>query len=71
MITMRLPYIRIELYPDNPTEKDSSGDDRHMKSISDYCKMLGIPVTIHRNKFEGEKDFGVTPDRIKEVMYTL
>lgn len=30
-----------------------------------------IPVYVHRNTTEGEKDFGVTPDRIHENITIL
>ena len=67
IISLGLHYSEIHLYPDN----DESGSDYKMQPVNDVCKSLGIPVYIHRNSFGDEKDFGVTPDRIKENIYCL
>ena len=41
----------------------------------DYVKELlypyGIPIYVHRNVKDKEKDFGVTPDRIEESVYQM
>lgn len=60
-------YSEIHIYPDN----DKSGNDYKMKSISEICKPLDIPVYIHRNTFPGEKDFGVPRERIQETIYQI
>ena len=39
--------------------------------IADMLRPLGIPVYIHRNMCPGEKDFGVTKDRIIEQVTRL
>ena len=67
VLALELNYSEIHIYPDN----DKSGNDYKMKEVSDLCKPLRIPVYIHRNMKEGEKDFGVSPDRIIEGVYQL
>lgn len=64
---MKLPYVELHLYPDN----DKVGSDYKMKYIVDELENINIPVFIHRNLSPGEKDFGVSPDRIKESVYNL
>ena len=63
---LKLFYIELHLYPDN--------DETGLEEL-DYVKELmypyGIDIYVHRNIMEGEKDFGVTPDRIKESVYKL
>ena len=63
---LRLYYIELHLYPDN----DKTG----LKEL-DYIKELlypyGIPIYVHRNVKDKEKDFGVTPDRIIESVYQM
>ena len=63
---LKLFYIELHLYPDN--------DETGLEEL-DYVKELlypyGIDIYVHRNIMEGEKDFGVTPDRIKESIYKL
>ena len=53
------------IYSDNDVE--SYTFDR----IYDYCHPLRIPVYGHYNGYQGEKDFGVPKDRIKDQQYTL
>lgn len=60
--TYKIPYSEFHIYPDN----DKSGSDKYLVKISQYLKPLRIPLYIHRNLYEGEKDFGVRPERIKE-----
>lgn len=63
---LKLYYIELHLYPDN----DKTG----LKEL-DYIKELlypyGIPIYVHRNVKDKEKDFGVTPDRIIESVYQM
>ena len=63
---LKLYYIELHLYPDN----DKTG----LKEL-DYVKELlypyGIPIYVHRNVKDKEKDFGVTPDRIIESVYQM
>lgn len=67
MLSMKLSYIEVHIYPDN----DKQGSDNNMKYISDQLSKIYIPTYIHRNVAKGEKDMGVSPDRIKEVIYQL
>ncbi len=65
--TYKLPYTEFHIYPDN----DKSGSLRNMQKIADYLRPLRIPLYIHRNMYEGEKDFGVRPEHIKESVMQL
>lgn len=67
ILTLGFNYSEIHIYPDN----DSSGDDSKIRAITEICEPLSIPVFVHRNNYPGEKDFGVRPDRIKEIVYQL
>ena len=67
ILSLGFHYSEIHIYPDN----DNSGEDIKMQNISDICRPLNIPVYIHRNTFPGEKDFGVSLDRINETIYQL
>ena len=62
LIEMKLPYIELHLYPDN----DKLGSMDRMKSIARKIPDRSIPIYIHKNNFEGEKDFGVPLNRIME-----
>lgn len=53
----------VDLYLDK--EKDGSVKmDKKMKEIIDTIEELALEISIHVNDYPGEKDFGVTPDRI-------
>lgn len=58
----KLFYFDVHVYPDN----DKHGDDYIMGQIKRYISPYGAKLYIHRNMFEGEKDFGVIPGRIME-----
>lgn len=58
----KLFYFDVHIYPDN----DDHGSDYIMNKIRRYILPYGAKLFIHRNMYEGEKDFGVTPDRIIE-----
>ena len=58
----KLPYVELHYYPDN----DKYGSNNAMYRISTLLKPINAPFYIHRNQYIGEKDFGVSPDRIKE-----
>lgn len=62
-----LPYVEVHLYPDN----DKYGSKRNMEWIKRYLEPLKIPMLVHRNLYEGEKDFGVPVDRIKEAIIEM
>ena len=71
ILSLKLFNIEIHIYPDKPTKKDTSGSDENMQNIANICVPLNIPVYIHRNLYEGEKDFGVKPERIQEQIVQL
>ena len=47
---------------------DNDVDDYEIYKISELVKPLGCRTYIHRNIFPGEKDFGVTRDKIKDAV---
>lgn len=55
-----LSYIEIHLYIDN--------DIPHyiINNVKNFVSIYNIPLFVHRNMKEGEKDFGVSKDRIIE-----
>lgn len=63
----RLPYIEIHIYPDN----DKFGSNERMQHINDALYMFNFPFYVHRNMMPGEKDFGVSKDKIKENIMCL
>lgn len=67
IVQFKLPYLEIHLYPDN----DKLGSDDRMRFIVDDLKPFNFPIFIHRNMAEGQKDFGVDPSKIKEVIYSI
>ena len=58
----KLPYVEFHFYPDN----DKQGSNKKISSVVNYLKPLHMPIFIHRNTFDGEKDFGVPIERINE-----
>ena len=58
----KLQHVEFHIYPDN----DKQGSNRNIDKIGLFLKPLHIPLYIHRNTFEGEKDFGVRPENITE-----
>ena len=58
----KLPYVELHYYPDN----DADGSNEVMSRVTNVFKPLGFPIYIHRNLINGEKDFGVSLDRIRE-----
>ena len=66
-INYQLPYIELHYYPDN----DKLGSDEVMRKVASQLSILRCPIYIHRNMMQGEKDFGVSPDRIKEKIYQI
>lgn len=62
--TYKLPLVELHFYPDN----DESGSTRKLERIAKYFQPMNIPVYIHRNIYPGEKDFGVSFDKINEAI---
>lgn len=58
----KLPYVEFHYYPDN----DKYGSNSIMYKTAQMLKPIQAPFYIHRNQSPGEKDFGVSPDRITE-----
>lgn len=50
---------------------DADVDDRMFAKIKNMLAPFNIPVYIHRNRTPGEKDFGVSMDKIQEQKYKL
>ena len=67
IINYEIFFFDLHIYPDN----DKHGSDDVMRSIKDFIKPYGASLYIHRNNSIGEKDFGVTPDRINEIIYNF
>lgn len=59
-----LPNTEVHIYPDN----DKYGSKNTINKIRNFLNPLMIPLIVHRNTYSGEKDFGVPPNRIKEVI---
>lgn len=67
IIAYEIFFFDIHIYPDN----DKHGSDYVMRQIKDFINHYGANLYIHRNNTIGEKDFGVTPNRINEVIYNF
>lgn len=50
---------------------DSDIEEYQLRFIKDFLQPLNIPLYIHINTKDGEKDFGVHKDRIIESIYKL
>ena len=62
LVDLRLPNIELHIYPDN----DKFGSNEVMNKLISKLPDPSIPVFVHRNTFEGQKDFGVPKNMIKE-----
>lgn len=65
IIRDKLSYIEVHIYIDNDVK------DYVVRNIRDYLSVFNIPLYIHRNMKQGEKDFGVPKDRIDENIIQL
>lgn len=63
----KLSYCEFHYYPDN----DKYGNRNRMQRIAEYLRPMNIPMYLHRNTFEGQKDFGVSPNLINEAIERL
>ena len=59
---LKTPNLIIHIYPDNDQGRYI------MLDIANYIKPFGYQLYIHRNNYEGEKDFGVPLNRINEII---
>lgn len=64
MRNLRVPNIELHFYPDNGKE----GNQAAMRKVINVLPDKSIPWFIHRNRFPGEKDFGVPKSRIDEYI---
>ena len=65
--TYSLVNIEIHIYPDN----DESGSNEYMRYIGNVLRHFNIPIYIHRNLYENQKDFGVRKEFIRESIIKL
>jgi len=65
--SLKIYYFDLHLYPDN----DKHGNDYIMNDIANYVRPYGGLIYIHRNIMPGEKDFGVSLNRISETIQTI
>ena len=65
LIDLGLIDITFHIYIDNDI------DNRVLKKVKEKLFPLGIEVYVHMNTKEGQKDFGVPKDEIKEYIYKL
>lgn len=65
--TLYLYFVEVHIYPDN----DIHGRNRVMEDLSDYLKPYNIPLYVHRNIFPGQKDFGVSLEKITESIVKM
>lgn len=63
----KIPHVELHYYPDN----DKYGSNQVMCRLANLLKPIQAPFYIHRNQCIGEKDFGVSPDRIKESIQKI
>lgn len=63
----KLPYIELHYYPDN----DKYGSNNVMYRVADLLKPIQAPFYVHRNQYPGEKDFGVSPNKIRESIQKI
>lgn len=64
--TMKLINVEFHLYPDADVNKN-----RLFNSLQIFKDVFDIPIYIHTNIYNGEKDFGVPLSRIKEEIRKL
>lgn len=50
---------------------DADVGDNNLKSIVNQLRIYGCNIYIHRNRFNGEKDYGVPLNRIYDKVYQL
>ena len=65
--TYGLPNTELHIYPDN----DKYGTTNRIKYIMNCINDIYTPVYIHRNTYPGEKDFGISRDKIVESIQRI
>ena len=63
IINLRIPFMEIHYYPDDEI------DQQILFGIADTIRPFGFPFYIHRNGIG--KDFGVSKDKIKEILFEV
>ena len=67
MIDLQLPNLELHIYPDN----DKFGSVEAIRKVVERLPDPTIPVYVHRNLCQGEKDFGVPMNRINESVLRM
>lgn len=65
LMTLGMINTEFHIYSDNDV------DDRYLRHQMWSILSIGIPVYIHRNVYPGQKDFGVSPDKIQDSIILL
>ena len=60
-----IPNLNVHLYPDNDISRDTVLD------VARSFNTFHLPMQVHRNIYQGEKDFGVPISNIQEVTEIL
>ena len=60
IVNLALPNLEIHYYPDNDVHQSK------ILRIAELLRPFGYGFYIHRNTYPGQKDFGVSPDKIRE-----
>ena len=67
ILYIKTTYIELHIYPDN----GNGGEEFKLRDIKSICIHMNIPLYIHRNIYNNEKDMGVPINRIKEKIYMI
>jgi len=67
LLELQLPYLELHIYPDN----DRYGSIEWMNNLIHRIPDKTIPVYMHKNTYPGEKDFGVSKNRINESIMKM
>ena len=65
ILDLKIPNLEFHIYPDADIKQNK------MYDLYQYLKPFQYPVYIHRNIYDGEKDFGVGINHIKETVEKL
>ena len=65
ILNSKIPNLEFHIYPDMDIKQNV------MTDLYQYLKPFQFPIYVHRNVYEGEKDFGVKADHIKETIQRL
>lgn len=65
LVDIKIPYVEFHIFVDNDIP------DEMIYPIAQALYYFNIELYIHRNRFQGEKDYGVPKERIIDDMYTM